>query len=52
MATQSRTYKTKIPKWEKETLQTLLAKQRIKKDIALATLLFHSTKATKVAGDK
>lgn len=49
MATQSRTYKTKIPKWKKETLQTLLAKQRLKKDIALALLL---TKATKVAGDK
>ena len=41
MSNQTRTYKTKVPKWNKETLQSLLAKQKARKDFALSTLLHH-----------
>ncbi len=40
MATTTKTYKTRIPKWNKDrTLLSLLDKQRVKKNNALAVLL-------------
>lgn len=47
MTTISKNYKQKIPKWDKETLQSLLTKQRAKKDIALSLLLSKAIKAKK-----
>lgn len=48
MATTTKTYKTKVPKWNRDrTLLALLEKQRAKKNKALAVLLTKIVKPAK-----